>query len=158
MTEASTNKLATILACAGAVALSIGTFLHPAGAAPNDAPAAFAEYAADRTWIFSHLLQFAGVALMMGALVLLARWLGGGRAAGWVLLCVASAAAGLAVAAALQAVDGVALKAMVDVWAAAPPAEQTTAIYAALAVRQVEIGLAALLGVMLGLTAIVYGA
>jgi hypothetical protein len=34
--------------------------------------------------IFSRLLQFAGVALMMGALVLLARWLAGGRAAGWV--------------------------------------------------------------------------
>ena len=141
----------------GAAALLVGTFMHPAGAAPNDAPAAFAEYAADRTWIFSHLLQFAGVLLMVGALVIVARWLAGGRAAGWAQLGAVSAGAGLAVAAALQAVDGVALKAMVDIWAAAPPAEQTTAFYAALAVRQVEIGLAALLGLVLGVTAVVYG-
>ncbi len=44
----------------------------PYGADPNDAAAAFTEYAQDRLWIASHLLQLAGVAAMMAALLFLA--------------------------------------------------------------------------------------
>ena len=46
---------------------------------------------------------------------------------------------------ALKAVDGVALKVMVDAWAVAPAAQKEAAFYAAFAVRQVEIGLASVL-------------
>ena len=53
----------------------IGTALHPMSADPNVPLAAFAEYAADRHWIASHLLQLASVALMVAALVLLLVWM-----------------------------------------------------------------------------------
>jgi hypothetical protein len=61
------------------------------------------------------------------------------------------------VAAALQAVDGVALKVMVDSWAAAPAAQKQTVFYAAFAVRQIEAGLASMLSLLLGLSAALYG-
>ena len=60
-------------------------------------------------------------------------------------------------AAALQAVDGVALKAAVDAWATAPAADKPTAFSAAFAVRQIEIGLASLLSILFGATAALYG-
>ena len=63
----------------------------------------------------------------------------------------------LAVAAALQAVDGVALKVMVDAWAAAPAAQKEGVFHAAFAVRQVEVGLASMLSLLSGLTVTVYG-
>ena len=64
----------------------------------------------------------------------------------------------LAMTAALQAVDGIALKAMVDAWSAAPAERKEAAFYAAFAVRQVEIGFASLASLLFGLTVIVYGA
>ena len=56
----------------------------------------------------------------------------------------AGAIAAIGISAALQAVDGVALKRMVDVWAASPAASKALAFQAAFAVRQIEVGLAAM--------------
>ena len=147
-----------VSAIAGSILLIIGTYLHPVPDDPNDAVAAFTAYAADRLWIASHLMQLTGVTLMVVALILLARDLerAGGRA--WRRIGTVGAIVSLAVATALQAVDGVALKRMVDAWAAAPVDNRAAAFYAALAVRQIEIGLASMLSLLLGLTAMVYGA
>ena len=62
------------LAVAGAALLVIGTWLHPSGSDPNDSAAAFAEYAATSRadWVVAHLVQLAGVAAMLVAVVLLA--------------------------------------------------------------------------------------
>ena len=146
-----------VSAIAGSILLVIGTYLHPVPDDPNDAVAAFTAYAADRLWIASHLMQLTGVTLMVVALILLARDLerAGGRA--WRRIGTVGAIVSLAVATALQAVDGVALKRMVDTWAAAPVDNRAAAFYAALAVRQIEIGLASMLSLLLGLTAMVYG-
>lgn len=57
----------------------------------------------------------------------------------------------------LQAVDGIALKTMVDAWATAPTAQKEATFQAALTVRQMEIGLAGMMNIMFGLTAICYG-
>ena len=71
---------------------------------------------------------------------------------GWLArLGVHTAVAALAATAILQAVDGVALKAMVDVLASAGPDQKQSSHLAALAVRQIEIGTA-------GSTAILFGA
>lgn len=105
----------------------------------------------------SHLTQLAGVALAVAALLLLAHELEPGNGRGWSRIAAGGAIASLAVATALQAVDGIALKAMVDAWAAAPVAQQEVAFHAAFAVRQVEIGLASTLSLLFGLTATVYG-
>jgi hypothetical protein len=141
----------------GSVVLLVGTRLHPMRANPNDPVAAFTEYAADRLWIASHLVQLAGIALIVAALLLLSRRLDATSAAPWSRFAAACAVASLGVVTALQAVDGVALKAMVDIWAAAPEAQKQAAFYAALAVRHVEIGLASTASLLFGLTVLAYG-
>ena len=63
----------------------------------------------------------------------------------------------VAMAAALQAVDGIALKKMVDRWVAAAPADQAVAFESAFAVRQIEVGMASLFSLVFGLTVAVFG-
>ena len=116
--------------------LLTGTWLHPMPPDSNNAVQAFAAYADDRLWVASHLVQLVGIALALGALVILARQLETSGAAVWVRLASAGAIASLALAAALQAVDGIALRAMVENWAAA--AQKESAFQSAFAVRQVE--------------------
>jgi len=118
MASRSASRLGATCAIAGSVLLFIGTYLHPMEADPNQAIAAFAEYAADRLWVASHLTQLAGVALILAALLLLAQQLRAGSAAAWAVVAAGAATVSLAVAVALQAVDGIALKLMVDAWAA----------------------------------------
>src|SRR5829696_8566270 len=62
-----------------------------------------------------------------------------------------------AIAAALQAVDGVALKVMVDRWAQASGEARARAFEGAVAVRQIEVGVASLLSVAFGLTVSTFG-
>src|ERR1700687_704840 len=69
------SRIGATCAIVGSVLLFIGTYLHPMGADPNDAVAAFTEYAADRLWVASHLTQLAGVALMVVALLFLTQQL-----------------------------------------------------------------------------------
>jgi hypothetical protein len=151
----SENRIAAVCAFAGAALLAFGTILHPGDADPNNAAAAFAEYAASRHWITIHLIQFAGVAAMTAALLMLSRQL---QAGALLRLAAGGAVASLALAAALQAVDGIALKAMVDAWAAAPEAEKNAAFRAAFAVRQIEIGFASLSSLVFGAAVALFGA
>ena len=136
--------------------LFTGAYLHPMGSDPNDPVVAFAEYAADRLWVASHLMELAGVAAMVAALLFLAEHLET-RTSSVTRIATAGAIASLALAAALQAVDGIALKNMVDAWAAAPASQKEGIFHAAFAVRQIEIGLASMLSLAWGLTATMYG-
>jgi hypothetical protein len=149
-------KVGAVCAIGGSVLLFAGTYLHPMEAEPNDAVEAFTEYAADELWIASHLMQLTGFTLIVAALLCLARRLEATNGAIWSRLAAGGAVASLALATALQAVDGVALKVMVDNWVAAPAAHKEAALYAAFAVRQVEIGLASTASILFGLTVIVY--
>ena len=148
---------ASVAAFGGALLLFGGTILHPSGANPNDAVAAFSEYADDQWWIASHLTQLLGIALIVCALIHLSRLLASGSARGLAWIGAAGSVASLAVAAALQAVDGIALKMMVDAWAAAAEPDKTTLFYAAYGVRQIEVGLASIMSLLFGLTVCVYG-
>jgi len=69
-------------AIAGSVLLFIGTYLHPMSADPNQAAAAFAEYAADPLWVASHLTQLAGVAPDRGRAVAAGAAIAGGERRG----------------------------------------------------------------------------
>ena len=149
--------MGSVGAIAGAFLLMITTALHPLDADPNDAEAAFAEYAADSLWVASHLGQFVAIAVLSVGLVALAPTVGGGRASAWARIGVLGVSASVAVAAALQAVDGVALKLAVDRWALASGEARMLAFEAAFAVRQVEIGFASLLSLIFGLTVSVFG-
>ena len=151
----SEDRIGAVYAIAGAVLLLVGTWLHPMPADPNKAIQAFAAYAEDRLWVASHLAQLVGIVLALGALVILARELETSGAAVWARLASAGAFASLALAAALQAVDEIALKAMVENWAAA--VQKESAFQSAFAVRQVEIGMASVLSLVLGATATLFG-
>ena len=59
----------------------------------------------------------------------------------WARLTEVTGAAAIAVTAVLQAVDGVSIKAIVDMWAHAPTTDPSALFAAAQAVRQVEIGM-----------------
>ena len=157
MPNSSENRIGAICSVSGSLLLFVGTFLHPSEADPNEPIAAFTEYAADQLWVVSHLTQFAGIASMVTALLLVVHQMELSR--GWAQIAKGGLIASLALAAALQAIDGIALKAIVDRWAAAPPIQiqKEGLFYAAYAVRQVEIGLAALSSLLFGITVTVCG-
>jgi hypothetical protein len=150
------NRISAGCAFFGGVLLGIGTSMYPMQTDPNDAAAVFTEYAAHNDWIVAHLLQFAGLSLLIAFMLLLARDLIG-TFAGLRPLASGGAIACLALVAALQAVEGVALKASVDAWAAASAADKPAAFAAAFAVRQIDIGLASVLSMLFGATAAVFG-
>jgi len=156
-TSRSLARLGAVATLVGAGVLFVSTLLHPLGSDPNDPSAAFANYAGDSLWVWSHLGQFAGFALLGMALVALVGTLEPGRAAAWASIGLAGAAATVAVAAALQAVDSVALKTMVNRWAAATGEARVLAFEAAFAVRQIESGLSSLLSLVSGFTLTAFG-
>ena len=158
MSERNNYKICAVAAIAGALTLFVGTVLHPSNADPNDLLAAFTEYAANRSWAASHLMELVGIILIVVALVLLSRLMSNGGGASWAYLGFVGAGASLAVAAALQAVDGIALKAMVNSWAAASATDKEMLFLATFTVRQIEIGLASILGLLMGITVTIYGA
>ena len=151
------SKAGATCAITGVALLCVGTYLHPIKANPNEPVAAFTEYAADDFWVASHLMQLAGVASMVVALLFLTTVLEVRRGPGIERVAAGGAIASLALAAALQAVDGIALKNMVDAWAAAPASQKGEVFHAAFAVRQVEVGLASMSILSFGLTATLDG-
>jgi len=128
----------------------VATMLHPMGADPSDHIAAFTEYAADRAWIVTHLGQFLGIALMFVGMVALSDSLSEEPIAWLARLGVYVATAALGAAAVLQAVDGIALKLMVDYLAAASEEQKPSAFLAALTVRQIEVGMASFMQLLFG--------
>ncbi|MDX1434841.1 MAG: hypothetical protein R3286_20540, partial [Gammaproteobacteria bacterium] len=156
VSEKHLSQVGGVSAIVGVVLLVIGTLLHPLSADPGDATAAFTEYAADGSWVFTHLLQLLGAVLIGGGLIALAWKLRAGAAGAWALLAVLVTVATVALAGALQAVDGVALKIMVDRWVAAG-ADGAPVFEATYAVRQIEVGLASMMGVLFGLAVLLYG-
>ncbi len=157
MIDIGLTRIGAVSATAGAALLVAATLLHPMEAHPGDMLTAFQEYARAEHWIAIHLLQFLGAALITGGLIGLYGTLVEGAGGAWVRLGLVAAAANLAVAAALQAVDGIALKTMVDAWVAAPETEKPLAFLGAQAIRQIEVGLAGMLGLLSGITLALYG-
>jgi hypothetical protein len=150
------KRLGATSAIAGALTLLVGTILHPSNADPNFAITAFTEYAASDTWVAIHLIQLAGIALIVFALISLSRLISRGSDSTFAQAGALLAGASLAIAGALQAVDGVALKVMVDRWAAASGPQKEIMFDSAFAVRQIEVGLASMLSIFLGITAVTY--
>jgi len=151
-------RFVAALAVLGWALLTVGTVLHPAHADPGSPADAFAEYAgvSRGLWVAAHLLQLGGVAGLVVVAVLLARAVDGARDSAWPRVTAVFGTAGLATAAVLQAVDGVALKAVVDLWSEAGE-ERSPLFAAAVAVRQVEIGLDALVALLLAVAVLVLG-
>lgn len=157
LSEEQFSKIGGVSAITGVVVLLIATMLHPMDTHPGDAPAAFAEYALDRFWVATHLGQLLGVVLIGTGLIALSWMLRAGAAGAWALLGAITTVASVSLAGALQAVDGIALKFMVDRWSAASEDARAMVFEAAFAVRQIEIGLASLTSASLGLAVLLFG-
>lgn len=152
-------SLAAAAAVVGPPVYVAVTLLHPPGI-PNDHPATFRQYAADQDWIVIHLAQLAvmvvGLAGLAGIGASMLRLQERGRLLA--LLAVGLAAVSIPVAAVLQAVDGVALKRAVDAWVAEGGTAGSPGFAAARAIRWVEEGVNAMLGLTMGSAAVLTGA
>ncbi len=156
LSERYLSRVGGTAAIVGVVVMIASTMMHPLDAQPGDAPAAFVEYADDDTWVVTHLGQLLGIVLVGAGFAALSWRLREGRAGVWALLAGLTMVVSVSLAGALQAVDGVALKFMVDRWTAA--GDNPAVIFeAAFGVRQIEVGFASLMGVFFGLTVLLYG-
>lgn len=152
------HRPAALTAILGALLLFVGSWLHPMDADPNVAQAAFAEYAHSTHWVGVHLLQLLGAMVIVASLTLICHQLRrDDRDNPLATLTLVAGAATLAVSAALQAVDGIALKACIDAWVRATGPDKTVLFHTAFGVRQVEIGLASMAALLFGITATLFG-
>jgi hypothetical protein len=149
------DKLGAGCAFFGGVLLGIGTSMHPMHPTPANTAAVLADYAAISNWVVGHLLQFAGATLLIAFMLVLSRQLRAGT--GMRQVATGGAIASLGVAAVLLAVDGIALKNLVDAWAAAPAADKPAAFAIASAMRLIEMGLISALSLLFGATCIAFG-
>src|SRR5215216_5258876 len=156
MAERTLLRLIGGLLIGGLLLTLIVTHEHPAG--DDDYPVIFAKYAKSNDWVAVHLIQFAGVLLVLGGFLILYRVLQL-RGAVSVLAGVAAAAAIAAAAAwaALQAIDGVALKQAVDAWADASGPQKAIRFADAQTVRWAEWGMNTYFRLLLGLAAALFG-
>jgi len=157
MAERTLLRLIGGLLIGGLLLTLIVTHEHPAGDDDNY-PVIFAKYAKSNDWVAVHLIQFAGVLLVLGGFLILYRVLQL-RGAVSVLAGVAAAAAIAAAAAwaALQAIDGVALKQAVDAWANASGPQKAIRFADAQTVRWAEWGMNTYFRLLLGLAAALFG-
>ncbi len=152
-------SLAAAAAVIGPLFYVAVTLLHPPGIA-NDHPATFRQYAVAQTWIEIHLAQLAalvvGLVGIAGLAASMLRLQEKGRLLA--LVAVSFAATSIPIAVVLQSVDGIALKRAVDAWVAEGGTVGSASFAAARAIRWVEEGLNAVLGLTLGLAVILAGA
>src|SRR6478735_10161392 len=155
-----TWRLAASLILAGVLASIFAGVFHAESHDANDHVASFTAYANSGIWTAVHLGQFLGMALVCAGLVSL--WAASGaqrHAMTWVARFGAlAAAAALALYAALQAVDGVALKQAVDAWAAAPEPEKAARFATAEGIRWLEWGMRSYQSFVLGVALVLTGA
>lgn len=150
------NKLGPISLVLGVILILAGTMLHPMQADLSSPIAAFAQYANAPYWITGHLMQMAGIICIVIGLILFANKLDVKSDSGLIKVAIAGAVLSAGLGATLQAVDGIALKSMVDAWAIASASDKQSLFHAALAVRYLEIGLASMFFLANGFTALVY--
>ncbi|QDY91737.1 hypothetical protein E7Y32_07585 [Arthrobacter sp. UKPF54-2] len=153
-------RLAATLAFAGVVVSLLAGLFHADSANANDHAATFAEYARSGIWTAVHLGQFAGMGLLVaGLLVLIVVLKPPDGALAWTARSAAVAAvAALVLYAALQAVDGVALKHAVDAWAAAAEPEKAGRFATAEGIRWLEWGMRSYQSFVLGAALVLTGA
>jgi hypothetical protein len=151
-------RLGSMAFLAGLVIIIVSTIFHPSSQLLTNHPLVFAEYAASKTWIASHIGQFAGVMLVfVGGFVALHRLLASSESGVVALLGLAAAIVAACTFAILQAVDGIALKRAVDSWAAAPADEKVAAFRVAEGIRWIEIGTNSIFRILQGSVAVIFG-
>ena len=156
LSEKHFSRVGSIAAISGLVIYQVFSMLHPR-TPPYETEAAFADYAAEPYWVVIHLGEMLGI-LLIGAAALALSWrLRRGRAGAWATLGAAGAVAAVIIYGVYVAVDGVALRIMVDRWAAAGPDTRELLFETAFAVRQIEAGLVGVIWLLFGVAGLLYG-
>lgn len=155
-----TLRIGSVLAILAAIATVGSGYFHPSQAEPSDHKAVFAEYARSEIWVADHLVQTYGFFFMFTSLIALAYILAAREGLEQVLARFGFplAVAGIAVAAVLQGLDAIALKAMTVKWVTASDPEKVAAFAAAEAVRYLEIGFNSIFRMLQGFTILLFGA
>jgi len=158
MIDRKTLRLSAVLLVVGFIFYVVVGLLHAGGPA-NNHPVVFGIYASSASWTAVHLGQFVGMAVIIAGLLVLyfALDIRAGGAAWVARLGAVSAAVALGLYAVLQAVDGVALKQVVDAWVRAPEAEKAARFASAETIRWLEWGTRSYQSFMFGLTLILLG-
>lgn len=124
----------------------------------NNHPVIFARYADNDAWVAVHFGQFAGVLIALGGFLVLHRVLEQqGRDIVLLRLAFGVTIATAAVWAALQAVDGTALKEASEAWMSASGPEKAARFGDAELARWTEWGLQSYFRVLLGVTFVLFG-
>lgn len=124
----------------------------------NNHPVIFDKYDHSDAWVAIHIAQFVGVLIALGGFLVLHRFLETrGKDILLARLAFGATIATAAVWAALQAVDGTALKETVEAWAAASGPEKAARFGDAETVRWTEWGLQSYFRLLMGITFILYG-
>ena len=152
-------RVAACLLLAGQLLYIAVTLLHAGGDA-NNHRVIFAIYAGNDIWTAVHLGQFAAMAILLAGLLALFAAMDAHRGSpSWTgRFGTAVTAATLALYAALQAVDGVALKQAVDAWSSAPEAEKMARFASAETIRWLEWGMRSYENFAMGLALILCAA
>ncbi len=152
-------RLSAALLFAGVVVSLVAGLFHADAASANDHVASFTEYARSDIWTGVHLGQFVGMALLIAGLLVLLAGLNvrHGALAGTARFGALAAAVALALYAALQAVDGVALKHAVDAWASAAEPEKAMRFATAEGIRWLEWGMRSYQSFLLGAALVLFG-
>ena len=160
MNDRSSFRLASALVFGGELLYIAAGVFHPDRVPANQHPEVFAEYANSAYWGAVHMGQFLGIAVLLSGVLLLTYALARrGDTLDWLArLAAVSAVVTIALTGVLQAVDGVALKAAVNAWLAAPVADQGARLAATEAVRWLEWAAGSYQLTMLGITLILVGA
>jgi hypothetical protein len=157
--RSGTWRFAASLLLAGVVVAILAGLLHAESHDANDHEASFTAYANSDIWTAVHLAQFVGIALVCVGLVTLSLALDvrQGTQAWTARIGALAAAAALALYAALQAVDGVALKQSANAWAAAAEPEKAARFATAEGIRWLEWGMRSYQSFLLGAALILVG-
>lgn len=136
----------------------VTSLFHPAGS-EDDHPVIFREYADSDAWVAIHFGQFIAVLIALAGLLVLYRAMRElGVATVLALLAAGATAMTAAVWAALQGVDGIALKQAVDAWVDASGSERALRFGDAETLRWTEWGLQSYFRLSLGLSIGLFGA
>jgi hypothetical protein len=157
-------RMGSVAFIAGIVVVLVSTLFHASIEDLKNHPVLFAVYAQSDPWIAAHISEFAGVLLIFaGGFValhrLLARSESGTTASALAWLGFAVTIVTASTFAILQAIDGIALKRVVDTWYAAPAdsEEKLVAFRLAEGIRWTEIGINSMFRILQGTVGVIFG-
>lgn len=149
-------RAGAVLALLSILILALADLSH-GGHDPADLPAVLPEYAANPNWKVVHLAQFAGGLMAIGAMVFLLDYLKAESGTPFATLGLLTAVVTASAYAINQAVDGVAIQYVAEMYVNAASPDKASALQLAETVRHIEQGLSSLAAINLAVTLLLTG-